>query len=103
MRIIKCMCEDIEDTLDMAESNVKKAIECKDEYPLAAKSFYNKSVALMETVKGMHDGVVAVIKAYREEKGEPPEPMMAIYNYLHERSMNNAAMIKNLQDIYMKN
>lgn len=103
MKVIKCMCEDIENTLDMAEYNVKKAIKYKEEYPVAAKSFYNKSVALMETIKGMHDGVVAIIKAYREEKGEPPESMMAVYNYLHERSMNNAAMVKNLQDIYMKN
>ena len=103
MKVIKCMSEDIEKTLEMAEQNVKKAIEYKEDYPIAAKAYYNKSVALMETIKGMHDGVAAIIKGYREEKGEPPAPMLAVYNYLHERSVNNAAMIKNLQDIYMKN
>ena len=103
MRVIKCMCEDIDKTLEMAEKNVKKAIEYKEQYPVAAKAFYNKSTALMETIKGMHDGVTAMIKAYRDEKGEPPAPMLAVYNYLHERAVNNAAMIKNLQDIYMKN
>ena len=103
MKVIKCMSEDIEKTLDMAEENVKKAIEYKEIYPVAAKAFYNKSTVLMESIKGMHDGVVAMIKAYREEKGEPPEPMLAVYNYLHERQMNQAAMVKNLQDIYMKN
>lgn len=103
MKVIKCMSEDIECTLDMAEENIKKAIEYKEMYPIAAKAFYNKSVALMESIKGMHDGVAAMIKAYRDEKGEPPAPMLAVYNYLHERSVNNAAMVKNLQDVYMKN
>lgn len=96
MEVIKCMCEDIEKTLTMAEKNVKKAIEYKEMYPIAAKAFYNKSVALMETIKGIHDGVVVMIKNYREEKGEPPEPMLAVYNYLHERQVDNAALVKNL-------
>ena len=103
MEIIKCMCEDIEDTMAMAGNNVRKAIEYKESYPVAAKVFYNKSVVLMENVKNFHDCIVTLIKSYREEKGEPPAPMMAVYNYLHERSINNAALIKNLQDIYMKN
>jgi len=88
MRVIKCMSEDIERTMDMAEENIKKAIEYKDEFPVAAKAYYTKSLALMESIKGIHDGVVEIIKQYRATNGEPPEPMMAIYNYLHERQMN---------------
>ena len=103
MEVIKCLSEDIEQTLEMAEENVKKAIKYKENYPIAAKAFYNKSVSLMESIKGMHDGIVILIKNYQEEKGEPPAPMLAIYNYLHERNINNAAIIKNLQDVYMKN
>lgn len=85
MKVIKCMSEDIEKTMDLAEANVKNAIEYKESYPIAAKAFYTKSVNLMESIRGMHDGVVSIIKSYREEKGEPPAPMMAVYNYLHER------------------
>lgn len=96
MEVIKCMCEDIENTMTIAGNNVRKAIEYKESYPIAAKVFYNKSVVLMESIKSLHDGVVALIKAYREEKGEPPVPMMAVYNYLHERSINEAALVKNL-------
>lgn len=103
MKIIKDMSEDIETTMDMAESNIKKAIQYKDEYPLVAKAYYAKSIALMDTIKGMHDGITALIKAYREQNGEPPVPMMAVYNYLHERHINQSVMIKNLQDIYTKN
>lgn len=102
MKIIECISEDIEATMDLAENNIQKAIMYKNDYPIAAKSYYNKSVALMDSIKPQHDVVVALIEAYRKEKGEPPAPMMAIYNYLHERHINKAAAIKNLQDMYMK-
>jgi hypothetical protein len=56
----------------------------------------------MDSLKGQHDAVTAIINEYRKTKGDPPAPMMAIYNYMHERHMNKAAAIKNLQDMYMK-
>ena len=102
MQVIKCLSETIECTLDKAEDMIKKAIMYKDEYPIAAKAFYAQSNLLMDSIKGLHDAVVALITDYRKEKGEPPAPMMAIYNYMHERHMNQAASIKNLQDIYAK-
>jgi len=102
MQVIKCLSEDIEATLDAAEDEIKKAIMYKNDYPIAAKAFYNKSVMLMDSIKSQHDAVVSLIDGYRKEKGEPPAPMMAIYNYMHERHINKAAAIKNLQDMYMK-
>ena len=102
MEIIKCVSEDIENTMDLAENNIKKAIMYKNDYPNVAKSYYNKSIVLMDSIKPQHDSVVALIESYRKEKGEPPVPMMAIYNYLHERHISKAAAIKNLQDMYMK-
>lgn len=102
MQVIKCLSENIECTLDSAEENIKKAITFKNEYPIAAKAFYTQSVTLMDSIKGQHDAVVSLIDGYRKEKGEPPAPMMAIYNYMHERHISKAAAIKNLQDMYMK-
>ena len=102
MKIIKCLCEDMECTLDAAEEDIKKAIMYKEEYPVAAKSFYTKSVMLMDSIKPQHDAVVALIEEHRKSKGEPPAPMMAIYNYMHERHINKAAAIKALQDMYSK-
>ena len=102
MMVIKCMSEDIEATLDKAEDNIKNAIRYKTDYPVAAKSFYTKSVALMESIKQQHDAIVVLIEEHRKEKGEPPAPMMAIYNYLHERHISKAAAIKSLQDMYIK-
>ena len=86
----------------MAEDTVKKAIMYKTEYPIASRAFYAKSVALMETIKATHDAVVALIEGYKKEKGEPPAPMMAIYDYMHERHINKTAAIKSLQDMYQR-
>lgn len=102
MKIIECISNDIETTMDLAEDNIKKAIMYKLDYPIASKSYYNKSVVLMDSIKPQHDSVVALIESYRKEKGEPPAPMMAIYNYMHERHINKAAAIKTLQEMYTK-
>ena len=102
MKVIECISEDIETTMDLAEDNIKKAIMYKNDYPSAAKSYYSKSVVLMDSIKPQHDAVVALIEAYRKEKGEPPEPMMTVYNYMHGRHISKAAAIKSLQDMYMK-
>ena len=102
MKVIKCLSENIEATLDAAECNIKKAIEFKTEYPVASRAFYAQSVVLMDSIKAQHDAVTTLIEAYRKEKGEPPVPMMAIYNYMHERQMNQAAGVKALQDMYNK-
>lgn len=102
MIIIKCLSEDIEKTMDLAEENIKAAIMYKNDYPIAAKSFYVKSVTLMDSIKPQHEAVVGLIEEYKKLKGEPPAPMMAIYNYMHERHINKAAAIKNLQEMYTK-
>lgn len=88
MEVIKCLSEDIEATLNMAEHDIKKAVKYKEQYPIAARAFYNKSTTLMDTIKLSHDAVVALIEGYRKEKGEPPTPMMAVYDYIHERQIS---------------
>lgn len=102
MKVIKCLSEDIESTLDCAETDIKHAIMYKEENPVAAKAFYIKSTMLMDSIKPQHDAIVALIEGYKKEKGDPPEGMMAIYNYMHERHIMKAAAIKNLQDMYSK-
>lgn len=102
MKVIKCLSESIESTLDMAEDNIKSAIKYKEEFPVAAKAFYTQSLTLMDSIKGQHDAVATIIGEYRKEKGDPPAPMMAIYDYMHERHINKAAAIRSLQEMYSK-
>lgn len=48
----------------------------------------------------LHAEVEAVIQKYRQEHGEPPEKMQAIYDYLHEKQIERAADVRRLQDMY---
>jgi hypothetical protein len=42
----------MERTLDAADDNIKMAIKYKEEFPIAAKAFYNQSTLLMDSIKG---------------------------------------------------
>ena len=44
--------------------------------------------------------VAEIIRRYREQNGEPPADMMAIYNYLHEEQIEKATEVKTMQTMY---
>jgi hypothetical protein len=47
--------------------------------------------------------VVAIITDYKKTKGEAPEDMKAIYNYVHKKFISWAAEIKAKQTLYKSN
>ena len=102
MRIIKEMSEMIEDELEGAEHYVKCAIKHKMDNPTLSAVFYEISTQEMRHVNMLHEEVVKVIKSYREKHGEPPETMMAIYDWQHERQIKKANEIKMLQTQYQE-
>lgn len=103
MKIIKDVSKDIECTLDKAEDYAKKATLYKTDYPEIAQTYYAAASTQLDLMKSFHDKVVNLINDYRKTKGEPPAPMMAIYDYLHERFIEKAAAVKNLQEMFTHN
>lgn len=100
MKIIQTLSDNIEDELKGAKCYIKLALETKTEYPSLSKALYTISTQEMEHVKMLHDNVVEIIKDYREEHGEPPSAMMAVYDYLHKKQIDKASDIRNLQTMY---
>lgn len=100
MKIIKELSEMIEDELEGAEEYAKEAIYYKAEHPELAKTFFELSIEEMRHVDILHGRVVELIEKHRKEKGEPPAPMMAVYEYLHKRNIEWANEIRSYQAEY---
>lgn len=48
----------------------------------------------------LHKRVVEIISEYKAKHGEPPVAMQAVYDYLHEKSINKMADIRRWQDMF---
>ena len=100
MKIIKELSEMIEEELDGAEQYAKMAVALREEHPSLAKAFYEISTEEMRHVDMLHTEVTHLIEAHRKEHGEPPAPMMAVYEFLHGRHIEKANSIKMYQAHY---
>lgn len=100
MKIIQMLEDMIEEELADAEHYAKKAIKFKEERPKLAETFYELSTEEMRHMNMLHEQVVQIIEAYRKEHGAPPEAMMAVYNYVHEKHIDKANKVKLYQNQY---
>ena len=96
MKLIKHLSEMIIDEAESAECYAKKALKYKDERPALAKMFYQMSNEELDHVNMLHTAVVGIIEEYREKNGEPPEGMKAVYDYLHEKQIEEVAEVRGM-------
>lgn len=101
MKSIKDISCTIDEILENSEKNIRQAVLYKEEDAELSKLYYNKSMEELNSIKPFHEKVVAIIKNYRTEKGEPPASMMTIYNYEHEKHLDKNAFIRKLQELYV--
>ena len=102
MTLIKRLCEMIDDELEGAEDYAKAALELKDSHPDLARALFSLSQQEMEHMGILHNHVVNIINEYKKTKGEPPAAMMAVYDYVHEKQIDEAAEIKTLQAMFQR-
>ena len=102
MLIIKDIITTMENRLDAAADAIKQALIYKDDNPDTAQRFYQDSIELLNMYQRHHDQIVLIINNYKKEKGEPPAPMLAVYNYLHEKAIDKMTNIHTLQETFKK-
>lgn len=102
MKEIKLLMEHIEDELCDAHTYAELALEYKATDPELADLFYKLSGEEMNHMNALHKSVVDRISEHRRKNGEPPEAMMAVYEYLHKRDIDKAEKVGVLQAMYKK-
>jgi len=100
MKIIKCLAERIKEEIHDAESYMDLAITWKEEQPEAAEVFNELAAEELGHMDKLHEVVTKLIDDYKEQHGDPPAGMMALYDYMHEQNIENVMRVKVKQAMY---
>lgn len=97
MRIIKELVKSIGEELDDASVYIDKALKYKDDDRELAEMYYNLSRAEIEHADMEHNQAVRIIKNFQ---GEVPSAMQAVWDFEHEKMIEDKANIKVRQAMY---
>ena len=100
MKVIKCLADKIQDELDDAEAYIDAAISWKTDEPGVADLFSELSEEEMGHMEKLHEKVLELIEDYRERNGDPPQGMMALYEWLHNKYTKHAMQIRVKQGMF---
>lgn len=100
MKLIRELEELIEDEISDIEKYAKMAAELKAQHPGLAQALYTISTQEDTHQAALHSEVVKLIEEHKRAHGEPPAPMMAVYDYLHKRHIEKLAEARRYQEVY---
>ena len=102
MKLIRDLEEYIDEEIHDIKKYAKKAAELKEEHPGLAQVLFNISLQEEGHQAAIHNEVVNLIEEHRKKHGAPPPTMQAVYDYLHQKSIDKLAEAKMYMDIYKK-
>lgn len=102
MKIIKVLEELIEDEIHDIKKYAELAVAYKESHPSLAQVFYNLSTQEDGHQSALHTEVVKIIEEHRRKNGEPPAAMLAVYEYIHKKHIDELAEARTYQDLYKR-
>lgn len=100
MKLIRDLEELIDDEIHDVKKYAKMAAEVKHEHPALAQVLFTIAVQEDGHQTAIHGEVVKIIEEYRKSHGEPPAAMMAVYDYLHKRSIDKLADARRYLEVF---
>ena len=100
MQLIKVLEDQIGEEMHDAKKYIKCALKYTEEHKELADLYYWLSQEEMTHADKLHKMVVEIIEEYRKKEGEPPADMLAIYKYVHEKEIEEAAEVKLMWAMY---
>ena len=102
MKIIKEFAEQIEDELEGAAEYAELAAEYKGVDDSISSMYAEMAEQELKHVDRLHGKAVEIIKKHRQENGEPPEAMQAVWDWEHKKMINKAAGVRAAIDMARK-
>lgn len=102
MKIIKIIVEQIDEEVCSAEEYAKCATKYKVEDKALADMYFEMANQELMHVDKLHAQVVRYIQQHKASGKEVPAAMEAVWNWEHEKIMDNVARIKVMLDMYKK-
>jgi len=100
MQLIKKLEDQINEEMHDSGKYIKCALKYKECNKDLADLYYWLSQEEMTHADKLHKMVVNAIEDYRKKEGEPPAEMLTLYNYLHEKEIEEATEVKLMWAMY---
>lgn len=98
MQVIASLVNMMQDELDGAENYALSALKYQNEHPKLAQRLNELAGVELQHLKALHTEAERLIEDYRNENGEPPKEMLAVYNFEHQKMIKKAAEVKTMID-----
>lgn len=102
MKIIKDLIEKMDDTLEEVECYADKAILLREEHKSLADTYNKVGEMHIQIYDILHKQVVSLIDENKKSGVQPPPEMLAIWNYEHEKLVEEFTKAKYKIEEYKK-
>ena len=100
MKIIKKLCELIDEELEDSEKYARLALKYKDEDTAMAEMFYSLSLDELKHMNTLHNAAVKTVNSIDAKDDPRTEGMKIAYDLLHEQAIEKTKGVQVLQSMY---